>query len=260
MIVRILVGLGLVALLFAPLERWWPVHRRPGGARPGTATDLAHFTVTSVLAQVAGLVAVVPVVVAARVLVPDAVPDAIGALPTAAQFGAALVVGELGFYWGHRLAHTLPWWWRLHRVHHSSERLDWLAAARLHPLDQALVRAVAAAPLLALGFAAGPFAGFVVVTQLAAIGVHANVRLRLGPARWLVVSPQFHHWHHAADRVDVNFAGLLPVVDRIFGTAHLPARAWPSGYGADRPAPRGWWAQLRWPFTAAASATTGGSG
>ena len=30
---------------------------------------------------------------------------------------------------------------------------------------------------------------------------------------------------------------MLPVVDRLFGTWHLPARAWPARYGVDAAGP-----------------------
>lgn len=40
-----------------------------------------------------------------------------------------LGVAFVANYWGHRLSHELPWLWRLHRVHHSSTHIDWLATA-----------------------------------------------------------------------------------------------------------------------------------
>ena len=58
--------------------------------------------------------------------------------------------------------------------------------------------------------------------------IHANVRFEFGPLKWLVATPQFHHWHHAAEReaIDKNFAVHLPVLDAMFGTMYLPGR-WP---------------------------------
>ena len=51
------------------------------------------------------------------------------ALPRWSQFLIAIFLFELGTYWGHRWAHTVPFLWRFHAVHHSSEHLDWAAAA-----------------------------------------------------------------------------------------------------------------------------------
>ena len=65
----------------------------------------------------------------------------------------------VGGYWGHRLSHTVPFLWRFHAVHHSIEEMDWLAAGRLHPLDQAFTQACAILPLFLLGYSRGVFAG-----------------------------------------------------------------------------------------------------
>ena len=55
---------------------------------------------------------------------------------------------------------------------------------------------------------------------------------RLGKLEWLITSPAFHHWHHTprAGMVNHNYATMLPWVDRIFGTHHLP-QEWPEAYG-----------------------------
>jgi sterol desaturase/sphingolipid hydroxylase (fatty acid hydroxylase superfamily) len=68
----------------------------------------------------------------------------------------------------------------------------------------------------------------------------------------VIATPQFHHWHHAAERhaLDKNFAVHLPVIDRVFGTYHMPPRRWPAAYGiADSPVPRHYGRQLLYPFT-----------
>jgi len=71
--------------------------------------------------------------------------------------------------------------------------------------------------------------------------------------RWLLATPQHHHWHHAVEPVDVNFAVHLPVIDAVFGTLHLPRDRWPARYGlAGAPVPGGYWAQTIFPFRRAA--------
>jgi lathosterol oxidase len=81
--------------------------------------------------------------------------------------------------------------------------------------------------------------------------IHANVGFEFGPLKWLFATPQFHHWHHAAEpeAVDKNFAVHLPVIDAVFGTAYLPRR-WPQRYGisAGDQVPDGFLRQLVWPF------------
>src|SRR5262249_16597886 len=82
--------------------------------------------------------------------------------------------------------------------------------------------------------------------------IHANVRWRFGPLRWVLATPQYHHWHHAVEPVDVNFAVHLPVIDAIFGTLHLPGERWPAAYGLPgAPMPSGYWEQVGYPLRGA---------
>ena len=111
--------------------------------------------------------------------------------------------------------------------------------------------AVLLLPLVALGFAQGPLAAYLVFVSMHAVFIHANLRFRFGALESLLVTPRFHHWHHAAhaEATDKNFAVHFPWIDRIFGTHHLPGAAWPARYGVleDEPPP-GFAAQLVWPF------------
>jgi sterol desaturase/sphingolipid hydroxylase (fatty acid hydroxylase superfamily) len=249
-LIRLLLGLGIAAAVFVPLERVFRL-RRQRRFRPGWRTDAVHFLLTHLLTQAATVVVAAPFVLLVRALVPAGLSDAVTAQPTALQVLELLLIVDVGAYWGHRLAHRVPWWWRLHRVHHSSEQLDWLAAARLHPLDAALTRTVAVVPAAAFGFGASPLGGAVVVLTAYAVLLHANVRWSYGPLRWVVASPHYHHWHHTGDVEgrDRNFSGFLPVVDVVFGTAGRPDGAsWPGRYGADAPVPPGWFGQMVQPL------------
>ena len=166
------------------------------------------------------------------------------------QLVEALMIIELVGYWSHRMMHTVPMLWRLHRVHHSSERMDWLAAAHLHPFDGSIGRLLAVIPLAYFGFSAATFGGAIVLLQAHAIFQHSNVRVRFGPFRQVLSSPQYHHWHHTNDvhARDRNFAGLFPWIDALFGTQHLPERAWPQTYGIDTPITGGYLRQMASPF------------
>ena len=110
-------------------------------------------------------------------------------------------------------------------------------------------------PLVILGYGGGTFAGVAVFVTLLAIFQHANVRLRFPGLRWVINTPEWHHWHHAIDAEarDKNFG--LPVVDRIFGTAYMPKDRRPSGFGIHDPVPPvGYLRHLAYPFTTAARA------
>jgi sterol desaturase/sphingolipid hydroxylase (fatty acid hydroxylase superfamily) len=245
---RVVIGLLVVAAVFVPMERLFAL-RPQRVLRAGWKTDLVHFVVDGALTTI-GLVLVVVVVGGLlRALVPDSLRHAIGEQPAAAQFALGLVIAEIGGYWGHRASHRVPWLWRFHRLHHSIEEMDWLAAARLHPVDQVFTRSCFVVPLFALGFSRATFGAFLVFAGFQALFVHANVRVPFGPLRYVVATPQFHHWHHAAepDAYDSNFAGELPVLDAVFGTLRMPGH-WPERYGIEERAPGAYLHQLAWPF------------
>lgn len=66
---------------------------------------------------------------------------------------------------------------------------------------------------------------------------HANVRLRLPVLRWIIPTPEGHHWRRAIDAraLDKNFG--LPVIDKVFGIAYLPRGERPTGFGVQDPVP-----------------------
>jgi sterol desaturase/sphingolipid hydroxylase (fatty acid hydroxylase superfamily) len=238
-------------LVFVPLARWFAL--RPQKVfRRGLLTDLTHLLVDGL---VVGILGVVFAVVLALPLIWVRPFGIAGALPLPAALVLGLALAFLGNYVGHRLTHTVPFLWRFHSVHHSIQRMDWVASARLHPIDQAFTQACAIAPLVVLGFGGGAFAGIAVFFTLLALFQHANVRLRFPGLRWVINTPEWHHWHHAVDPEarDKNFG--LPVIDRLFGTAYLPKGRRPGGFGVSDPVPdEGWWRHLAYPFTRAARA------
>jgi sterol desaturase/sphingolipid hydroxylase (fatty acid hydroxylase superfamily) len=76
------------------------------------------------------------------------------------------------------------------------------------------------------------------------------VRLNFGPLRWLIASPEFHHWHHANQReaYNTNYAGQLSILDKLFGTMYMPKGQIPEKYGVDDPVPNTYILHLLYPF------------
>lgn len=246
------VGLLLVAVIFVPLERVVSLRHAQGPLRPGFALDLTHLFLSGAMIRL-GLGAVFAASWwAGRTLLPEAVQGPIAALPWWAEALLATVLGDLGFYAMHRTFHAVPWLWRFHAVHHSIERMDWLAAHRVHPVDQILTKTASFGPVFFLGFSAEAILIAATIYKWQALAIHANVRLEFGWLSWLIATPRFHHWHHANEQAafDKNFAGQLAAIDWAFGTLHLPWR-FPTRYGTDEPMPSGYFAQLAYPFRAA---------
>jgi sterol desaturase/sphingolipid hydroxylase (fatty acid hydroxylase superfamily) len=249
----VIVGIGLLFVVFVPLERLFAL--RPQKVfRRGLGTDVTHLLVNNTLVALASIVLVVA---AALPLIWVRRLDPVSALPTSAAVALAVLLVVVGNYWGHRLTHQVPFLWRFHAVHHSIEQMDFAAAGRLHPLDSAFTQAFTVFPLFILGYHGGVFAGVTLFVVLLAIFQHANVRLRFPIVRWIINTPEWHHWHHSLDPEarDKNFG--LPVVDLVFGTAYLPRHRRAEGFGTDAPVPSdGYLRHLAYPFTDAARVGT----
>jgi sterol desaturase/sphingolipid hydroxylase (fatty acid hydroxylase superfamily) len=131
---------------------------------------------------------------------------------------------DVGYYWFHRLQHTIPLLWRYHAVHHSIEELN--AFNAYHHVSEYFWRI----PLLTI-----PMSMLFSVTEpqvlvtgiiVQAVGVlaHGNVRLNFGPFRYLFVEPRFHRIHHSIEKRhwNCNYSFYFPILDVLFGTAHFP--------------------------------------
>ncbi|HME09695.1 MAG TPA: sterol desaturase family protein [Bryobacteraceae bacterium] len=256
-IVRLCVWLALLMAIFVPLERFFALHRQRI-FRKAFATDLVYYFLSGL---VPNLLLLAPMSVAAWALhsfAPSGMYARMGAMPVWARFAAAMIVGEVGSYWGHRWMHQVPMLWRFHAIHHSAEEIDWLVNTRAHPVDLAFTRMCAFLPMYLLGLAQ-PMAGTldlvpVLITLAGTVWgffIHANVKWRFGKLEWLISSPAFHHWHHTNDgpeTINKNFAPMLPWVDRCFGTFYLPRKEWPGKYGTDAPMAAGLGGQLLSPL------------
>src|SRR5690606_27618749 len=139
--------------------------------------------------------------------------------------------------------------WDFHAVHHSTEEMDWLAAYRVHPVDQVLVKGTSLVPIFVLGFSEAAIAIASLLYFWHSILLHSNVKINFGPLKWLIASPEFNHWHHAnhSEAVNKNLAGQLPLWDIVFRPAYMPGPL-PEKYGVDDAVPRDYPRQLAYPF------------
>lgn len=255
-VVRLSVWLVLLTVLFAPLEHLFA--QRPQKLfRAAVLTDLGYYFLSSLLPSTLLSLPLGVLAASAQLLLPSAYMAAVADLPVWVRTVMALVLGEIGFYWGHRWSHEIPLLWRFHAIHHSAEHIDFLVNTRAHPVDMVFTRLCGLAPLYALGLGSGTANAPGVVPLIVVLAgtvwgffIHANLRWRLGWLEQLVATPAFHHWHHTlADHTNRNYAAMLPGIDRLFGTFHLPDQEWPSGYGIDTPIPSSLPGQLMQPFT-----------
>jgi lathosterol oxidase len=244
-----LLNLLLLAIVFVPLEQLFPRVPEQGVFRFGWTTDGGHFLVSHVALQLMTFLSLAPATWLAALVVAPRLQAWVAGQPLWLQVLEIMLVADLTQYWVHRAFHRVRWLWPFHAVHHSSSVLDWLAGSRLHFVDVIVTRGLVLVPLFVLGFAQAALYAWLVIIAFHAVFNHVNLRFRL---RWLegwLVTPRFHHWHHAVTPVDRNFAVHFPWLDRLFGTHHLPGAAWPDELGLDgHPVPEGYLAQAVHPF------------
>lgn len=237
--IRLVAWLFLLTAIFVPLELFFSV-RRQTVLRANLLPDLGFFFLGGLM-KVFFITVIVGVIASStRQFIPRAYFDFVGGLPVVLQFVLALFIGEVGFYWSHRLVHKVPALWQFHAVHHDPERMDWLINTRMHPVDLVVTRLGGLTLVAVLGFGSPGDQGNPIVPILVlvlgtiwAFFIHANIRWPMGWLEHILSTPRFHHWHHSrVDHPNRNFASMLPIFDRVFGTLHMPPdHAWPPSYG-----------------------------
>ncbi len=246
-----IIALFVLFVVFTPIERIFALHKEKKVFRNGWRTDVFHFLFNRFLTDIASFVVIVVIAVSLSALVGSGLQAVIASQPVWFQFLVAVAIANIFGYFAHRLAHTIPFLWRFHAVHHSSEQLDWLASARSHPLDQVFSRAVIFVPLFVLGFTREVFGAYLGLALFHGIFLHSNIRFKLDFLRGILTTPRYHHWHHSnhADASNKNFAGQFPVLDILFGTYYFPKVIKPFVYGIEEKLPKGYFGQLRFPFS-----------
>lgn len=170
-----------------------------------------------------------------------------GVIPFLALVLLATVLYDLGAYMSHVLLHNIDALWELHKVHHSSRTLDWLATFRGHLLEHLLRHLASPVLLLLLGF---PIKAVGISAALygawAAFG-HANVHV---PVRFLepvFITPRLHRLHHVPGTAAYNLGTIFSVWDRIRGSlvTDPSARLEPIGVPGEMTGyPQSWLPQL----------------
>jgi len=240
------------SLIFVFIEKLFALRREQPVFRAEWQVDMQHFIVNHMIVGF--------ILLATNLLVHKlfgwAAKDGIQAwvrdLPYPVALFLIILVADLVQYATHRAYHEVPALWRLHAVHHSVKSMDWLAGSRQHVLELLITRTLVLAPIFVLGFDKGVIDTYIVIVGFQAVFNHANVSVRLGPLRYLIVTPNFHHWHHSQDdeAIDKNYAAHFAFLDYLFGTAVKSDRKWPDQYGVVGDyVPDGFWKQVKFPFT-----------
>ena len=135
------------------------------------------------------------------------------------MWGLLLLADDVTFYWYHRSAHEIRFFWAAHVQHHSSEHMNFSVALR-QSWGEPFIKF--------LFYMWLPFIGFnpVYILIMQSISLvyqffpHTKLVGKLGPIEWIFNTPSHHRVHHATQvqYLDKNHAGILIIWDRMFGT------------------------------------------
>ena len=240
-------GVLILVFIFVPIEKVFAIHQQKL-LREGWFTDLCYYFSGYFIGHGTTKILIIFALLSQRSI--PTLSSFVGQLPIVLQVTIAIFIGDLSFYLIHRLMHTVPWLWQFHVIHHSSTNIDWLATVRVHPFEQIFTKAGQMIPLYWFGFSTEALAIYAVFSSAIAFFIHANIRVRFPILKWIIATPEFHHWHH--DRhpqlYAQNLAVQLPIVDYIFGTWHMPHQELPKQYGTELNIRTNYFNHLVYPF------------
>jgi sterol desaturase/sphingolipid hydroxylase (fatty acid hydroxylase superfamily) len=147
-------------------------------------------------------------------------------------FAAYALILDCADYWRHRLSHSFRAWYALHALHHAQRQMSFWSDDRNHLFDEAISFLWFFAIGLAIGIPPLQFPLLILMLRFVESFSHANIKLSLGPAEYLLVSPRFHRLHHAmkaAGRNSCNYGAVFPFWDIIFRTADFSDVWLPTG-------------------------------
>jgi sterol desaturase/sphingolipid hydroxylase (fatty acid hydroxylase superfamily) len=127
---------------------------------------------------------------------------------------------DLAYYWFHRVSHERRWFWASQVVHQSSQHYNLTTALRQTWTGNIAFGFVFWLPLVFVGFPPEMVVMFSAFSLVYQFWIHTEAVNRLGPLEWVMNTPSHHRIHHATNPkyLDANYAGVLIIWDRVFGT------------------------------------------
>ncbi len=176
-----------------------------------------------------------------------------------------LLFDDLPQYWWHRLSHTVPSLYKLHRPHHNAEYLSIRVVYRNNVFYYLLMPSLwLSGALIYLG-GGWVYAVYIIIKMSVIYAAHSDVRWdqklyeikSLSPVMWLIErtisTPATHSAHHGkyandgATHYKGNFGNLLFFWDVLFGTAKI-TRRYPAYMGVENLPYTSAGEQLFWPL------------
>lgn len=226
----ILLALGPVFLGFIAWEAWYWKDRRAVYSLKDTASNAALALMHQAADALAWLAVIGIYAWVYRYRLFD--------LPASFWSIAALFVAQDFFYYFfHRASHRIRWMWASHVTHHSSERLNLSTAFR-----QSLTYPISGMwlfwlPLALIGFAPKNIVVVVAINLAFQFFVHTEAVRKIGWLEYVFNTPSHHRVHHARNPkyIDRNYAGVLIIWDKLFGSFVAEDPDVPCEYGIVQP-------------------------
>lgn len=258
---EILVIFSLFAF-FAVLEFFHTGFFRKKAQQPGDGT-------VEIVSALALLVVTQPIVLlsggfAASIIAPGG-EGVLATMPFVVPLLLLLVFDDMTQYWWHRLSHSIPFLYKLHRPHHNPEYLSIRVVYRNNLFYYLLMPGLWFSGALIYFGAGWAYAVYITVKMAVIYGAHSDVRWDeplykikwLAPVMWVVertistpATHSAHHGRHANDGITNykgNYGNLLFFWDILFGTAKI-TRQYPVQFGVENLPPTSVGEQLFWPI------------
>ncbi len=230
---KFLLFVALPAVVLLSLAEAWVLSRRPGGydwkAMGVSLGDLFLRTSVAIFLPLSIVAPLVSLAWKHRYTTIE--------LDTWAAVLLLFVLQEFCYYWYHRAAHRVRWFWCNHAVHHSPNALNLAAAYRIGMLGKLTGVSLFFIPMMWLGFHPRVVAATLTLNLLYQFWIHATWIPKLGWMEYVFNTPSAHRVHHAAnlEYLDANYGGVLIVFDRLFGTYVAEREDLPCRYGLVQP-------------------------
>ena len=191
--------------------------------------------------------------------------DSLSGIHILAAIGLFLIFDDLTQYWWHRLSHTIPWLYKLHRPHHNAEYISIRLVYRNNTFYYMMMPGIWFSAILVYLGLGWVYAFYIVMKMTIIFGAHSDIpwdkplyKIKwLSPIMWVVErtisTPSTHHAHHGRHKADGitnykgNFGNMLFFWDVLFGTAKI-TRQYPAEYGVENLPETSVLEQLIWPI------------
>lgn len=126
----------------------------------------------------------------------------------------------------HRLLHTIPFLWKIHKTHHSVKEMGFAAHFRYNWMEPIVYKTILYIPLMLIG---GFSLDDVFIVHFISIAIghlnHANLGWDYGIFMYIFNNPKMHIWHHSKilpNKNGINFGISLSTWDYLFKTSFIP--------------------------------------